>query len=73
MPFEEVSNFLLTVQELPVAEDVSEERYLDDNGSSEKKKWIMKAVRKPGSLGIRKRAYEMWTDFLDLLKVCPLN
>jgi hydroxymethylglutaryl-CoA reductase (NADPH) len=73
MPFDEVSNFLLSMQELPVAEAVSEERYLDHNGSSEKKKWIMKAVRNPGSLGIRKRAYEMWTDFLDLLKVYLLR
>jgi hydroxymethylglutaryl-CoA reductase (NADPH) len=69
MPFGEVSDFLQSMQELSVSEDASEERYLDHNGSSEKKKWIMKAVRKPGSLGIRKYFYEMWTDFLDVLKV----
>jgi len=69
MPFPEVAGFLLSMQELSVSEDASEERYLDDHGSIEKKKWIMKAVRKPGSLGIRKWLYERWTDFLDLLKV----
>src|SRR6202012_3778058 len=63
MPFGEVSDFLQYIQELAVSEDESEERYLDHNGSSEKKKWIMKAVRKPGSLGVRKWIYEMWTDF----------
>ena len=70
MPFGEVPDFLQFMQELSVSEDESEERYLDHNGSSEKKKWIMKAVRKPGSLGVRKWIYEMWTDFLDVLKVC---
>jgi hypothetical protein len=57
------------MQEVPVAEDDVEERYVEEDGMSEQKKWIMKAVRKPGSLGIRKRVYEMWTDFLDLLTV----
>lgn len=68
MPFSEVPNFLASMQELPVSEEHAEERYLSDDDSFEKKKWIMKAVRKPGSLGIRRRLHEMWTDFLDLLK-----
>jgi hypothetical protein len=61
------------MQELAVPEEDAEARLLDDgHGSMEQKKWIMKAVRSPGSLGVRNWIREAWTNFLDLLKVCEV-
>jgi hydroxymethylglutaryl-CoA reductase (NADPH) len=67
MPFAEAASFLSSIQELPVSEDAAERPYLDDKASPEKKKWIMKAVRSPGS-GVRSWLFDKWSGFLDLLK-----
>jgi hydroxymethylglutaryl-CoA reductase (NADPH) len=70
MPFTEAASFLSSIQELPVSEDAAERPYLDDKAnSSEKKKWIMKAVRSPGPSGVRSWLFDRWSGFLDLLKV----
>ncbi|KAF2669089.1 hmg-CoA reductase [Microthyrium microscopicum] len=68
MPFEETPAFLSSIKELPVSKDASEKRYLEEQGVSEEKQWIMRAVKSPGFTGVRKWAYERFSDFLDLLK-----
>jgi hydroxymethylglutaryl-CoA reductase (NADPH) len=68
MPFDEAASFLSSIQELPVSEDAAERPYLDDKASSEKKKWIMKAVRSPAGSGARSWLFDRWSGFLDLLK-----
>jgi hydroxymethylglutaryl-CoA reductase (NADPH) len=73
VPFVETSRFLTHFQELPVSEAATESRYNEDDGSSEDKKWIMKAVKSPGSAGIWNWIGETISEFVDLLKVCALK
>jgi N-terminal domain with HPIH motif len=68
LPSSEAPSFLVQMQELPVSDKDAETRHLEDE-SVEQKKWIMKAVRSPGSLGVRNWIRETLSDFLDLLKV----
>jgi hydroxymethylglutaryl-CoA reductase (NADPH) len=71
IPFDEASNFLNLVQELPTAEDFSTD--LSDEGQRTTA-WVMK-VAKPGQghrqISLRWWASNAWTSFVDLLKVGP--
>lgn len=66
MPFEQVSDFLKAVQEIP---DPSA-----DTGEVEQKKWIMRAARGPaGSYqAIGFWLVDAWGSFVDLIKVLSL-
>ncbi|KIW09523.1 hydroxymethylglutaryl-CoA reductase (NADPH) [Verruconis gallopava] len=68
MPFSEAPSFLAASQEIPVSKAASQARYSDDGSKTEEKKWIMKAVRSPGSGGVRRWMRNAWVDFVDLLK-----
>jgi hydroxymethylglutaryl-CoA reductase (NADPH) len=68
VPFSEAPKFLTAFQELPVSGDASETRYDEQEGSNEEKKWIMRAVKHPGSASIVGWISESWSEFLDLIK-----
>jgi hydroxymethylglutaryl-CoA reductase (NADPH) len=64
VPFEQVSDFLKAVQEIPDSTD-------HQNGV-EQKKWIMKVARKSGSgspRALRIWLTDAWSSFVDLIKV----
>lgn len=67
MPFEQVSDFLKAVQEIP---DPSA-----DTSEVEQKKWIMRAARGPaGSYkAIGLWLVDAWGSFVDLIKVLSLE
>ncbi|KAL0256557.1 3-hydroxy-3-methylglutaryl-coenzyme A (HMG-CoA) reductase isozyme [Diplodia seriata] len=69
IPYDEASEFLAAMQELPAPAGASDAQKADD-GSVEEKKWIMKAVKNANSspTDLRRWAIESWTSFLDLLK-----
>ncbi|KAF1982590.1 3-hydroxy-3-methylglutaryl-coenzyme A reductase [Aulographum hederae CBS 113979] len=66
----EVHDFLSTVQEIPTTADASASRAIDDEGTLEEKKWIMKAAKSTANsqTTLQGRAYDAWSAFLDLLK-----
>ncbi|EON67336.1 3-hydroxy-3-methylglutaryl-CoA reductase [Coniosporium apollinis CBS 100218] len=66
IPYAEAPEFLTAVQEIPVPLDEGAE----DDESSEKKRWIMKAVRSNGfgSGSLKRRIHNAWISFLDLIK-----
>ena len=69
VPYTNVPDFLVAMQEMSPPEDASELRGSKE-GAQEKKKWIMKAAKSPNTPGgIRNWARESWTSFVDLLKV----
>lgn len=64
LPFEQVSDFLKAVQEIPEPSAGA--------GEGEQKKWIMRAARGPayGSTGALKLWFaDAWNSFVDLIKV----
>ena len=64
MPFDQVSHFLKSVQEIP---DPSA-----DEDEVEQKKWIMRAARGPAEgsgSAIRLWMTDAWSSFVDLIKV----
>ncbi|GME47027.1 hypothetical protein GTA08_BOTSDO11753 [Neofusicoccum parvum] len=69
IPYDEASEFLAAMQELPAPAGASEKHETDD-GKVEEKKWIMKAVKNASksSRDLRQWVVESWTSFLDLLK-----
>ncbi|KAB2570913.1 3-hydroxy-3-methylglutaryl-CoA reductase [Lasiodiplodia theobromae] len=69
IPYDEASEFLAAMQELPAPAGASEAQKTDD-GTVEEKKWIMKAVKSASSSpsDLRQWVIESWTSFLDLLK-----
>lgn len=74
IPYDEASEFLAAMQELPAPAGASEKHETDD-GKVEEKKWIMKAVKNASksSRDLRQWVVESWTSFLDLLKVCAIS
>lgn len=74
IPYDEASEFLAAMQELPAPAGASEAQQTDD-GKVEEKKWIMKAVKKTSnsSHDLRQWVMESWNSFLDLLKVCAIS
>jgi hydroxymethylglutaryl-CoA reductase (NADPH) len=71
VPYNEASDFLISMQEIAAPEDAAEMHILDTEGTREEKKWLMRASKHgnaPG--GVRNWLQESWTSFVDLLKVC---
>lgn len=71
IPFDEASNFLNLVQELPTTGDLSTD--LSDGGQRTTS-WVMKVAKTGQShpqISLRWWASNAWTNFVDLLKVSP--
>lgn len=70
IPYAEAPAFLMAMQEISAPEDASEAHGSEEEGTQEKKKWIMKAAKSGNTpSGVRSWARESWTSFVDLLKV----
>ncbi|KAL2371593.1 3-hydroxy-3-methylglutaryl-coenzyme A (HMG-CoA) reductase isozyme [Blastomyces gilchristii] len=64
VPYDQISDFLKAAQEIPAEQDA-------EDGSTEQKKWIMKAARSSGSGSrrvLRIWLTDAWNSFVDLLK-----
>lgn len=69
LPFFEAPSFLAASQEIPLPPKYPHAR--DADGSNlEEKKWLMHAVRNPGSQTWISWIYGLWIGVLDLIKVC---
>lgn len=74
LPYDEASDFLAAIQEIPNQADIADHARLRATDAHEEKRWIMKAAKGAGSGSqgsFRKWARNAWTEFVDLLKVCP--
>jgi hydroxymethylglutaryl-CoA reductase (NADPH) len=70
VPYDEASDFLKAMREIPTAAaDVADVQGSDQEGTSEEKKWMMRASRSVNtSGGVKNWINESWTSFVDLLK-----
>ncbi|KAF2124391.1 hypothetical protein P153DRAFT_426439 [Dothidotthia symphoricarpi CBS 119687] len=69
IPYTEAADFVMAMQEISAPEVVAEAQGSEQEGTHEKKKWMMRASKNgnaPG--GVRNWLRDSWTSFVDLLK-----
>ncbi len=72
VPYDEASNFLATIQQLPNKQSANTDAEDETVLMPESKYWIMTAAKNNGSPGhttLRDSAGSAWTGFVDLIKV----
>ena len=73
VPYDEASDFLSRIQELPNGADAGTSEVENGHLNDVSNGWVMKAAKKngtPARTTIRDSANNAWTGFVDLIKVC---